>query len=130
MHNLAAAVFAQACTEIDRALQITGGTRTFAYGLPGAGDLYVTCTGSGRSVRLGRLLGLGYSYVEAREIMVGETLESAYVVQVIGHTLPKLEARGILSSRDLPLMRALVDTIVNDRPLDLPLEGFFPPFPV
>jgi len=42
-HNLAAAVFAQGCTEIDQLLQLMGATRAFAYGLPGAGDLYVTC---------------------------------------------------------------------------------------
>jgi glycerol-3-phosphate dehydrogenase (NAD(P)+) len=65
MHNLAAAVFGQACTEIERMLQIAGGTRHFAYGLPGAGDLYVTCQG-GRTVRLGRLLGMGHTFNEAR----------------------------------------------------------------
>ena len=37
MHNLAAAIFAQACTEIERILEVVGGNRTFAYGLPGPG---------------------------------------------------------------------------------------------
>jgi glycerol-3-phosphate dehydrogenase (NAD(P)+) len=125
MHNLAAALFAQACAEIDRVLQVTGGTRAFAHGLPGAGDLYVTCTGGGRSVRLGRLLGLGHTYAEAREIMAGETLEAAECVKVMDTALPKLTARGILDPEDLPLMRALVDTVVYGRSIDLPLNAFF-----
>jgi glycerol-3-phosphate dehydrogenase (NAD(P)+) len=125
MHNPAAACFAQACTEMERMLQIVGGTRAFAYWLPGAGDLYVTCQG-GRSVRLGRLLGLGHTYVEAREMMAEETLEAADCVVVVGKALPKLEARGIVGPEDFPLMRALVDIVVHGRPADLPLDAFSP----
>lgn len=124
MHNLAAACFAQACTEIEGLLQITGGERAFVYGLPGVGDLYVTCQG-GRSVRLGKLLGLGHTFAEAREIMAGETLEAAESVKVMGEALPKLAARGMVSPEDFPLMRALVDIIVHGRPVDLPLDAFF-----
>jgi glycerol-3-phosphate dehydrogenase (NAD(P)+) len=124
MHNLAAAVFAQACTEIDRVLQITGGRRAFVYGLPGAGDLYVTCQG-GRSMRLGRLLGLGHPFAEVREIMAGETLEAAACVQVMGKALPRLTARGALGAKELPLMRALVEVVAHGRPVDLPLDAFF-----
>ncbi len=124
MYNLAAAVFAQGCTEIERMLQIVGGTRVFAYGLPGAGDLYVTCQG-GRTVRLGRLLGKGHTFAEAREIMAGETLEAAEIVRTMGKALPKLTARGIISSEDFPLLRALVDVVVHGRPVDLPLDDFF-----
>jgi len=124
MHNLAAAVFAQGCTEIDRMLQIMGGTRAFAYGLPGAGDLHVTCQG-GRSMRLGRLLGLGHTFAEAREIMAGETLEAAEIVRVLGGALPKLATRGIAGPGDFPLLRALADIVVHGRPVDLPLDVFF-----
>jgi glycerol-3-phosphate dehydrogenase (NAD(P)+) len=124
MHNLAAATFAQACAEIARMLQIMGGTRSFAYGLPGAGDLYVTCQG-GRNTQLGRLLGLGYTFAEAREIMAVETLEGAECVQIMGEALPKLQARGLIGPEDFPLLRALVDIIVHARPVDLPLDAFF-----
>ena len=123
-YNLAAAVFAQACTEIDRLVQVVGGTRAFVCGLPGAGDLYVTCQG-GRSMRLGRLLGLGHPFAEAREIMAGETLEAAACVQAMGQALPGLAARGLLGADELPLMRALVDVVVHGRPADLPLDAFF-----
>jgi len=124
MHNLAAAIFAQGCVEIDRLLQIVGATRAFAYGLPGAGDLYVTCQG-GRNVRLGRLLGLGHPFAEAREMMAGVTLEGAELVRVMGDALPKLQERGVVTSRDFPLMRTLVDVIVRGRPVEVPLDTFF-----
>jgi glycerol-3-phosphate dehydrogenase (NAD(P)+) len=124
MHNLAAALFGQGCTEIDRILQLVGGTRTFAYGLPGAGDLYVTCQG-GRTVRLGRLMGSGISFAAAREIMAGETLEAAMIIQVMGEAMPKLTERGVISPKELPLLRALIDILVNGRPVDLSVQGFF-----
>lgn len=124
MHNVAAAVFGQACTEIERMLQIAGGSRHFAYGLPGAGDLYVTCQG-GRTVRLGRLLGMGRSFSEAREIMAGETLESAEIVRELGKALPGLVERGRLGPDELPVLRALVDVLVHGRPINVPLERFF-----
>jgi glycerol-3-phosphate dehydrogenase (NAD(P)+) len=124
MHNLAAALFAQACTEIDRMLQVMGGTRAFARGLPAPGDLYVTVQG-GRSMRLGKLLGLGRTYAEAKQILAEETLEAAFVVQVLGEALPKLVARGVVSAADFPLMQALIDVVVHERPLDLPFDAFF-----
>jgi glycerol-3-phosphate dehydrogenase (NAD(P)+) len=124
LHNLAAATFAQACVETDRVLRITGRTRSLAYGLPGAGDLYVTCQ-RGRSLRLGVLLGEGHTYAEARQIMAGETLEAAECVRAVGQALPKLAMRGLLGDGELPLMRALVDAVVDGRPLKLPLERFF-----
>ena len=111
-------------TEIERMLQIAGGSRHFAYGLPGAGDLYVTCQG-GRTLRLGRLLGMGRSFSEAREIMAGETLESAEIVRELGKALPGLVERGRLGPDELPVLRALVDVLVHGRPINLPLERFF-----
>ena len=124
MHNLAAAVFAQACAEIERILEVSGGSPKFAYGLPGPGDLYVTAVG-GRTIRLGKLLGLGRSYAEAREIMAGETLEGGAIVQVMEKVLPRLIGRGSLGPDELPLLRTLIDVLVHGRPLNLPLEEFF-----
>ena len=104
-------------------LQVVGATRAFAYWLPGAGDLFVTVQG-GRSVRLGRLLGLGHTYDEAQELMAEETLEAAFIVQQMGKALPQLTAQAVVASDDFPLMRALVDTVVHKRPVDLPLGSF------
>jgi glycerol-3-phosphate dehydrogenase (NAD(P)+) len=123
-HNLAAALFGQACTEIERMLRVAGGTPAFAYGLPGAGDLYVTCMG-GRTVRLGTLLGKGHSMAEARDILAGLTLESAEIVRVMGQALPRLVERGRLKPDELPLMRALIDVVVHGRPVEIFPEAFF-----
>jgi len=124
MHNLAAACFGQATTEIERLLRLVGGTPHFAYGLPGAGDLYVTCVG-GRTIRLGTLLGKGHSIAEAREILAGLTLEGAEIIRVMGRALPQLEARGLLGPSELPLLRELVAVILHNRPLTTPLDAFF-----
>lgn len=124
MHNLAAAVFAQSCAEIERLLRLVGGTPRFAVALAGPGDLYVTCQG-GRTARLGRLLGSGRAFPEAREIMAGETLESAEIVRAMSQALPPLIARGLLAPQELPLLRALIGIIVHGRPVEVAVDGFF-----
>jgi glycerol-3-phosphate dehydrogenase (NAD(P)+) len=123
-HNLAAALFAQSCLEIERLLVVAGTTGDLAADLPGAGDLYVTCQG-GRSVRTGNLLGRGLSFDEARQVMAGETLEAVEMIRMMGTALPKLTDRGILRPDELPLMRTLVDVVVHGRPVVLPWDRFF-----
>ena len=86
--------------------------------------MFVTCVG-GRTIRLGTLLGKGHSMAEAREIMAGATLEGAEIVRVMGQALPRLTQRGALGPGDLPLMRALVDVVVNARPVEILLDAFF-----
>ncbi len=126
IHNLAAALFAQACVEMARLLQIVSGAPSLAWTLPGAGDLYVTCQ-RGRSRRLGVLLGRGHTYADARAMMAGETVEAAECVKAMGEAIPRLEARGVLDAGDLPLMRALVRAIVGGLPIEFPLGAFFGP---
>ena len=70
-------------------------------------------------MRLGKLLGVGHSIGEAREIMAGETLESVEILRAMGHALPRLTARGIIAPEDLPLLRALSDVILHARRVDL-----------
>jgi glycerol-3-phosphate dehydrogenase (NAD(P)+) len=124
MHNTAAALFAQSCQEIKRILEIVGGSGELAASLPGAGDLYVTSMG-GRTVRLGSLLGAGKSFAEARHIMAGETLESVEIVRAMSVLLPAWRAKGRLGGSDLPLMGALIEVVVEGKPLRLPLDRFF-----
>ncbi|MBN1218191.1 MAG: glycerol-3-phosphate dehydrogenase [Anaerolineae bacterium] len=124
MHNLAAGIFGQACTEMSHALQLIGGTPAFAYGLPGAGDLYVTCMG-GRTVRLGRLLGMGHTLTEATEMMAGETLESVEIIRTMGAALPNLSARGLVDLKNFPLIQTLADIVIREQRVNLPLNIFF-----
>jgi glycerol-3-phosphate dehydrogenase (NAD(P)+) len=125
MHNLAAAIFGQGCTEMARWLEIAGGTQSFAYGLPGAGDYYVTAQG-GRTLRLGRLLGLGKSYAEARQILAGETLEAAEVILQVAKALPALTAQGVVTPQEFPLLRLLIEVIEQGFKGDFRLDEFFP----
>ena len=124
MHNTAAALFARGTTEIHNILSMMDAHPDFAFGLPGAGDLFVTCQG-GRSVTLGRLLGEGRSYAEAKELLKGETLESALVIEQMGKALPLLEARGLLRPQDMPFMHALIEVVVQGKPLKLDFEKLF-----
>ncbi|MBN1995644.1 MAG: glycerol-3-phosphate dehydrogenase [Anaerolineae bacterium] len=123
MHNLAAATFGQACTEMSHALALMGGTPAFAYGLPGAGDLYVTCMG-GRTVRLGHLLGLGHTLSQATAIMAGETLESVEIIRAMAQALPKLRARGLIDLKYFPLIQMLGDVVVGEKPVDFCLDAY------
>jgi glycerol-3-phosphate dehydrogenase (NAD(P)+) len=121
-HNLEAAIFAAAITEMTRFLQMLGADDSFALGLPGAGDLFVTCQG-GRSSRAGGLFGAGHSYAEVRLNMPNETLESVEIVQEIGNALRAMAARYLIPSEKFPLMDALVEVIVDNRPPQVLLDA-------
>jgi glycerol-3-phosphate dehydrogenase (NAD(P)+) len=123
-HNYEAAVFAQACLEMDLVVRACGGDPRQVPHLAGAGDLIVTTSG-GRSSRLGRLLGLGLLFDEARAQMAGDTLESADTVRVVGGALPQLYADGRLRPGSLPLMEHLHEIIVEGRPVAMPFDRFF-----
>lgn len=123
MHNLAAALFAQGCVEIHKILGVLGTTQSFAFGLPGAGDLYVTCQ-KGRSYRLGKLLGQNMTFEQASEIMKGETLEAALVVQQMAKALPALISKRTVAKDDFPLMQHLIDVICFQKPVQFELERF------
>lgn len=123
-HNWEAAVFAEACLEMDRLVRALGGDPAVVPHLAGAGDLLVTTSG-GRSSRLGRLLGLGLAYGQAREQIVGDTLESADTVAVVGGAIPPLVERGIIEPGAMPLMEHLYEIIVLDCPAKMPFDLFF-----
>jgi glycerol-3-phosphate dehydrogenase (NAD(P)+) len=123
-HNYEAALFAQACLEMDRLVRSLGGDPAQVPHLAGAGDLLVTTSG-GRSSRLGRLLGLGVPFAEARARMAGDTLESADTVRVVGGALPRLYAAGTLRPGSLPLMEHLHEVIVAGSPVAIPFDRFF-----
>ena len=123
-YNPQAALFAQGCAEIRHMLAITGGGVENATWLPGAGDLYVTIFG-GRTVRLGKLLGQGHSFAEARQMLAGVTLESVEITNRVARALPKLAERGLARLEDFPLIRH-IDRILNycER-VNIPWDRFF-----
>jgi glycerol-3-phosphate dehydrogenase (NAD(P)+) len=123
-HNYEAALFAQAAMEIGQMVRLLGGRPETPQGLAGVGDMFVTSTG-GRNVRVGRLVGGGLRFSDARERMGGITLEGAAAIRTIGGALPKLTDRGVIGRRDFPLMRHLHAVVAGDQPLRMPWETFF-----
>jgi glycerol-3-phosphate dehydrogenase (NAD(P)+) len=125
MHNLAAAIFAQGLGEMDYLVEEMGGKRSTLLGLPGAGDLYVTSMG-GRNGRMGRWLGLGYHYIDAKKkYMASETIEGAELALAIGPTIEKMVYAGKLDGRRLPLLRAMIQVVCNDEVARIPWDDFF-----
>jgi len=125
MHNMAAAIFAQALCEIAYLVDYMGGEVENVYGLPGAGDLYVTCMG-GRNMRMGRLLGSGMRYEEAKaRHMADDTIEGAELALAIGDTIEAMIERGDLEGASLPLLRTVIDIVCHDAPVVFPWDRFF-----
>ncbi len=116
MYNLAAALFTQAVAELSILVGHLGGDQATVVGLAGTGDLYVTCQ-AGRNSRLGRLLGLGMTYSQAKaDYMPDDTIEGAELALTIGPSLAMMN--GALSAARMPLTRAIVDAICRDQPFE------------
>jgi glycerol-3-phosphate dehydrogenase (NAD(P)+) len=125
MHNLAAGLFAQGLYETAYLVRYMGGDLASIYTLSGAGDLYVTCQG-GRNMRMGRLLGMGIRYQEAKaEHFADDTIEGAELVFAIGPTIEALIDRGILDGAALPLLLTMIDIVCRDKPVHIPWDRFF-----
>jgi glycerol-3-phosphate dehydrogenase (NAD(P)+) len=120
MHNAAAAVFSQALGELDHLVRALGGRFETVFGLAGAGDLFVTCQG-GRNGRMGRLLGRGLRYREAKAThMPDDTVEGAELALAVGPTLAQWWTSGRIDPEAIPLSRALIDAICHDHPFEIP----------
>lgn len=123
-HNAAAIIFDQAIRELMILAKAHGGSAESVWGMPGAGDLYVTCQ-AGRNSRLGNNLGRGLTYRETREgPMKGDTIEGAELGVTVAASLRGMMSGGALDAKALPLTRALLDALTHDRPLDIPWPDF------
>jgi glycerol-3-phosphate dehydrogenase (NAD(P)+) len=125
MHNLAAAIFAQGMLETAYLVEKMQGKPHSVYTLPGTGDLYVTCQG-GRNSRMGRLLGLGIPYSQAKaEYMPNDTVEGASLALAIGSTVESMVQRGDLNGEALPLLLTMIAIVCHDAPATIPWDKFF-----
>jgi glycerol-3-phosphate dehydrogenase (NAD(P)+) len=114
MHNPAASLFNQAVKEMAVLVEALGGDPRTAFDLPGIGDLYVTCQ-AGRNSRMGRWLGLGLGYAEAKAThMPHDTVEGAELGIAVGPTLEVMMADGRLDATRLPMTRALLDCLLRN----------------
>lgn len=123
MYNPQAALFAQSCLEMRLLIKALGGKEEHASWLPGAGDLYVTVYG-GRTLRLGRLLGQGFSMAQALDQMAGVTLESVEIITRLAGALLVLEGRGLVQSGQFPFLQFLDGVINHDEPVAFPWDRF------
>ena len=122
MHNPAALLFNQALLEIGILVEYLGGSRASVNDLAGTGDLYVTCQ-AGRNSRMGRLLGLGLGYREAKTThMPDDTVEGAELALCVGPTIERLMSDGKLPESRLPLTGALIESICRDGTLRIPWD--------
>lgn len=126
LHNYEAAVFAQSIWEMRRLVALLGGDPEQASGLPGVGDLNVTCNG-GRTGRFGRLLGLGLGKKAAVERMQGATLECLEILSTLRQGLLAFEEQGRARLDDFPLAKHLAEVALDDRPVAMPFDRFFAP---
>ncbi len=125
MHNAASAIFTQALWETGYLVEYLGGQRSSVYALPGAGDLYVTCQ-SGRNSRMGRFLGLGMNYRQAKaKYMPEDTVEGAELALAIGPTIETLMDQGDLDRVTIPLLRTVINIVCHETPPKIPWDAFF-----
>ena len=74
---------------------------------------------------MGRLLGLGLPYAEAKAThMAADTVEGAQLALDLGPTLEGMLATGALPAGRLPLTRAILDAICRDAPMRLAFADF------
>ncbi len=122
-HNYESGVFAQAILEMQRVVELCGGDPRTAVGLPGTGDLTVTCNG-GRTGRFGKWLGLGLSLAEATDKMDGATLECLEVLRELDRAVTAFDDAGKTAPHELPLLRHLADVALRGATVAMPFARF------
>jgi glycerol-3-phosphate dehydrogenase (NAD(P)+) len=123
-HNAAAIIFDQAIAEMMALTRALGGQDVSVWGMPGAGDLYVTCQ-AGRNSRLGMNLGRGLTYQEVKSgPMKDDTIEGAELGIAVAATLNAMMTSGKLDAAVLPLTRALLHALTENKALGIPWPEF------
>ena len=112
--NTAASLIHRSISEMVEFVSHYGGKPETVYGLAGLGDLYVSAIG-GRNSVMGKYLGEGYLYSEAKErFMKNITVEGAQLALEIGPRI--LED---LNSKKFPLMFSMLNTICENKKLEI-----------
>ena len=90
------------------------GKEETVYGLAGLGDIYVSVSG-GRNSQMGKYLGQGYLYKEAKDkFMKSTTVEGAQLALEIG---PKLMAT--FDKDKFPLLFSILECICENKKLQI-----------
>ena len=117
--NTAASLIQESIYEMIYFVEKLNGKKETVIGLAGLGDLYVSADG-GRNSKMGEYLGLGMTYKEAKATkMLNETVEGAQLIFEIGSKIIK-----DYDAETLPLMTAMVNTILKEKPLSIEWKKF------
>ncbi len=120
-YNSQAAVFLQASREMDRLVELLGGSRdSFMVGI---GDLYVTVYG-GRTRKVGILLGKGMDIDRALAELKGVTLESLVVAGRVARALKARASTGKIDLKDYPLLMHVDDIVTAHAEVNIPWHKF------
>ena len=112
--NTSASLIHRSISEMVEFVSFYGGRAETVYGLAGLGDLYVSAIG-GRNSLMGKYLGEGYLYKEAKEkFMKHITVEGAQLALEIG---PKILQD--LNPKHFPLMFSMLNTICENKKLEI-----------
>ena len=112
--NTAASLIHRSISEMAEFVSHYGGKAETVYGLAGLGDLYVSAIG-GRNSLMGKYLGDGYLYNEAKEkFMKNITVEGTQLALEIG---PKILQD--LNPKHFPLMFSMLKTICENKKLEI-----------
>ena len=112
--NTAASLIHRSISEMVEFVTHYGGKTETVYGLAGLGDLYVSAIG-GRNSLMGKYLGQGYLYNEAKEnFMKHTTVEGAELALEIGPKILK-----DLNPQNFPLMFSMLQTICENKKLEI-----------
>jgi glycerol-3-phosphate dehydrogenase (NAD(P)+) len=123
-NNPAAILFDQSVRELMALTTALGGGAESVWGMPGVGDLYVTCQ-AGRNSRLGNALGRGLTYADAMEgPLKGETVEGAELGVAVALSIHGMIKAGTLKADDVPLTLALLQALTQNEPLVPPWHTF------
>ena len=117
--NTAAALLQQSIIEMGTFTEKLRGKKETVIGLAGIGDLYVSDKG-GRNSKMGKYLGQGMTFKEAKEIKMPEdTIEGADLALEVGS-----KVKSDFDIKQLPLMISIIDTICDDKPLTVKWKYF------
>ncbi len=123
--NPTAAVFEQAIHELALLTRWLGGQPMTALRLAGAGDLFVTVN-AGRNSRLGLRLGAGDKVNDALAgPLKGETVEGVDTGRALGPALYKAWQKDPVLAAEMPLTRALLNTILHDEPFIFDMGAYW-----
>jgi len=112
--NTSASLIHRSISEMVEFVSHYGGRPETVYGLAGLGDLYVSAIG-GRNSQMGKYLGEGYLYKDAKEkFMRNTTVEGAQLALEIG---PKILQD--LNPKHFPLMFSMLKTICENKKLEI-----------